>query len=120
MGLPDTVSFLTALFAVCISIGGFLPLRQGYAKQLGALQVGVLEAQEKRDKLQKEEIADCTRKVARMERAFRLLQKAFKRRGITIEINGDTIYLIDEQRGPEKRLTIQIPIEEEDEEAEDV
>jgi len=115
MGLPDTVSFLTALFAVFVSVGGFLALRQGYSKQLGALQVGVIEAQERRDKIQKEQIADCTRKVQRMERAFRVLQKAFKRRGITIEIDGDTIYLIDEQRGPEKRLSIQIPIEEEEE-----
>ncbi len=116
MGLPDTVSFLTALFAVFISIGGFLALRQGYSKQLGTIQVSVIEAQERRDKLQKEQIADCERKVQRMERAFRVLQKAFKRRGITIEIDGDTIYLIDEQRGPEKRLTIQIPIKDEDDE----
>jgi hypothetical protein len=49
-----------------------------------------------------------------------VLQKAFKRRGITIEIDGDTIYLIDEQRGPEKRLTIQIPIKDEDEEEGDL
>jgi hypothetical protein len=120
MGLPDTVSFITALFAVFISVGGFLAIRQGYTKQLGSIQVSVIEAQEKRDKFQKEEIADCARKVARMERAFRVLQKAFKRRGITIEIDGDTIYLIDEQRGPEKRLSIQIPIKDEDEEEEDV
>ncbi len=120
MGLPDTVSFITALFAVFISIGGFLALRQGYSKQLGSIQVSVIEAQEKRDKIQKEQIADCTREVRRMERAFRVLQKAFKRRGITIEIDGDTIYLIDEQQRTGKRVTIQIPIEDEDEEGEDL
>ncbi len=74
MGLPDSISFLTALFAVFVSIGGYLALRQGYSKQLGTIQVSV------------------------------------------IEIDGDTIYLIDEQRGPEKRVTIQIPIKEEEEE----
>ena len=108
--MPENLLLSLPSIAITLSviIGGLFVFRRAYVKQLGELQERVIAAYKEQNESQEKELK-------RLRREITAMRMAFKQLGMEIEINGDTITLIDGHQAKRKRV-IQISADEEDEE----
>jgi hypothetical protein len=107
--MPENL--MTALpsivITLCVIVGGLFVFRRSYAKSLGELQERVIGIYKLENEAQAKEIKNLKRDNVAMRAAFKQL-------GVEIEIDGDTITIINGVQPKRKRI-IQVPsIEEED------
>jgi len=95
MQILEFIPYISAIFALLISIGGFFAIKQGYTKRVEEIQENVINALKVQNDLQEKQIATLNTKLEHMGQVIATLRYAVKKRGITIEINGEYITLID-------------------------
>jgi hypothetical protein len=99
--IPNFLPYLSAVFAVCLVIGGFFAFRYGYSQQAGKIEERVISALTELNKAQEKEIKALKRDNVAMRAAFKQL-------GVEIEIDGDTITIINGQQ-PKRTRIVQVP-----------
>ncbi len=112
MSVPNFLSYLSTVLVVCVTVGGFFALRQGYSKQTNEIQERIITALKTQNEIQAAQIAACEKEIARLKRIVSTIQYALKRRGVRIEIDGEGITFIDNQAG--RTHTIQMQLDEDD------
>lgn len=111
--LSVLLPLFSLLISVCVGIGGYLAIRGNYTRTVGEVQDRVISALTAQNAVSKTQIASLEKEIVRMKRVVSTIQVALKRRGLEIEINGDSITLIDNQ--DRRAHTMQIRIEDSDE-----
>lgn len=86
-----------AIIALVIGILGVVAYRRFNTKQLGEIQERLIEAQEK--------------EIKRLRREVAAMRAALKHLGIEIEIDGNEVILIDEQK-PKRTRIMTVSIED--------
>lgn len=124
MSILQLLPYLSAVLAICITLGGLFAMRQGYTKQASEIQEQVIAALKTQNELQEAQIAAHEKEIARLKRVVATIQMALKRRGLRIEVNGSYITLVDEHAKQSRSVTIQMtdkyePEEDKHQEGED-
>ena len=89
--------------------GGLWIFKRTYTKQLGELQQSVINTYKSQNDAQELQIKALEKKVARLEGALSTIQITLKkRRGLLIEVDDDTITLIDQRTGAEHSVKINL------------
>lgn len=99
----NSLNTLLPIFSVIISIGvaigGFAALRSGFFKQNAEIQDQTISALKTRlDTLEKQAESDA-KELARLRQQLKTVRIALERRGLHIEIDGDTVTIIDADGG---------------------
>lgn len=108
INLGAFLPILDLVLVIGLFIGGFFAIRTGFAGKTSEMQEKAIEAQNTQIDVLEKQIAACEKKVARLEGAFDSLAILLKRYALHIEINGETVTLIDEQS--KRSQTVQIRI----------
>jgi hypothetical protein len=107
---------LSIVVSLCLVIGGFFAFRTGYNKTASEIQEKVIEALKAQNEAQEVQIKTCEKEISRLKRVVATIQYALKRRGLRIEIDGDTITLIDDQSRNTRTVQISLTDKQIDEE----
>jgi len=113
------IGLLSLALTIFLAIGGvlaFIGLAKRSNSEVQASTITALQAQndaqEKQMALQEKQIALLEKKIMHFERVIGTIQLALKRRGLRIEINGETITLIDESKRSASTVQIRIDSDE--------
>lgn len=106
--LATFLPILSLVLSVCLAIGGLIAFRQGYAKQAGEIEERVIGALKVLNTTQETQLVTCEKEIMRLKRVVATIQYALKRRGLRIEIDGDSITLIDEQSRQSRTVQIRM------------
>lgn len=101
-------SLPSLIVTLIVLVLGAIAYRRNSTKQLGELQAQVIDTYKSQNEAQEKQIADLERKLARHERILTTIQVALKRRGLRIEIDGDSISIIDSQKTGTRTTTMKI------------
>jgi len=104
----EFLTFVPIIISLGLLVGGFIAFRQGYKQQMGVIEERVIDALKALNEAQERQIATCEKEIVRLKRVMNTIQIALKRRGLTIEINGDSITLIDNQGVSTRTMQINI------------
>lgn len=116
--LAAILPYLSTVLTICIGVGCFFALRGEAAKQANAIQDRVIAALEAQNKMQAQQIEAHEREISRLNRIVETIQAALKRRGLRIEIDGDSITLIDDHARRSHTVKIQMTAEEDEDKKE--
>jgi hypothetical protein len=103
------LSIIVSLFLV---IGAFFAFRVGHDKTASEIQEKVIEALRAQTEAQELQIKTCEKEIARLKRVVATIQIALKRRGLQIEIDNDSITIIDNQGRSSRTVQILIDSDE--------
>jgi hypothetical protein len=99
------VALPSAVITICMVLGGLFVFRRAYVQQLGELQERIIATYKETNEAQVKELE-------RLRQEINAMRAAFKQLGVEIEINGDTITLINVQQ-PKRTRVVQVPHTEE-------
>lgn len=99
-------AFIPVIISIGMLIGGFLAFKNGYKRQMGEIENNVINALKTLNEAQERQINSLENEVARMKQVLKTIQIALERRGLTIEIDRDSITLIDAQARAERTVQI--------------
>ncbi len=108
MNLVNVLPYLSTLITICIAIGGFFALRTGYSKQANEIQDRVIAALKLQNEVQARQIAAHEKEISHLKQIVTTIQVALKRRGLRIEVDNDTITLIDDHARRAHTVKIQM------------
>lgn len=106
--LNSFLPVLNVVLTICLAAGGFFALRSGNARQASEIQEKVIEALKTQNEAQERQIQTCEKEITRLKRVVSTIQLALKRRGLRIEIEGDSISIIDSQSKGTRTTTMKI------------
>lgn len=102
-------SLPTMVIMIAITFGGLWIFKRTNVKQLGEMQEKVIATYKSQNDAQELQIKALEKKVARLEGALSTIQITLKkRRGLLIEVDDDTITLIDQRTGAEHSVKINL------------
>ncbi len=110
MNILEIAPLAVALLSLCGVIGGFLAMKAGYFQQAGTAQERAIDAMNAQIESQEKQIATCTRRIARLEQTLARVRKEMAKRGLQLEINGETITIVEQ--GGKRVSTVQIYLDE--------
>ena len=113
MNLNQFLPVLDLILVICLFIGGAFAMRSGFASKSGEMQERAIIAQNAQIETQAKQIKSCEREIARLQGALGSLETLLKHYALRIEVNGETVTLVDE--GTKQARTVQIRIEKESE-----
>ena len=113
MNILEIAPLVVAFLSLCGVIGGFFAMRAGYFQQAGRAQEQALDAMDKQIQSQELQLRTCTKRIARLEQTLSRVRKEMEKRGVVLEINGETITFIEQ--GGKRVSTVQIHLDEEKE-----
>src|SRR5215469_18053716 len=105
----DIASFLPILsiiVSLCVVIGGYFAFRSGYSRTATEIQEKVIAALQAQNDSQEMQIKAFEKEITRLKRVVATIQLAIKRRGLQIEINGESITIIDSQSRGSRTTTV--------------
>lgn len=98
----DVNTFLpifSVVISLCVAIGGFAALRSGFFKQSSEIQDQTISALQARTTVLEKQVEDSAKEIARHRQQMKTIRIALERRGLHIEIDGDTVTIIDADGG---------------------
>ncbi len=111
MNIVDAAPLLLAFLALCGVIGGFFALKAGYFQQSGTAQSQAIAALQAQGEAQAAQIVALKEAARQLKQVVSAIQRLEEKRGVTIEINGEYVTLID--NGDRRERTLRIRIEPE-------
>lgn len=111
--MPDfIVNSLPAIVIMLIAtLIGAIAYRRNNTKQLRDIQNQVIETYKAQNEVQEKQIVSCEKEIARLKRIVATIEIALKRRGLRIEIDADSITLIDTQAKGARTTTMKIKVD---------
>ena len=105
----EVAPLVLAFLAFCGVIGGFFAIRAGYFQQSGTAQGQAISAQTAQIEALTAQVATLKESLAHLKQVVITIQRLEEKRGVTIDINGEFVTLIDE--GDKRERTLRIRIE---------
>ncbi len=106
MSITDFLSYANVVLTVCLLVGGILAIRQGYSKAAGEIQEKVIVALKEQVATLEKQAGTDEREIKHLKQVLLTVRYALKRRGLAIEVNGESITLIDEQSRTTRTVAI--------------
>jgi hypothetical protein len=80
---------------LCVIIGGFVAFRSGFGRQSSEIQDQTINALKVRVETLEGQVESDERELARLRQVLDTVRHALKRRGLSIEIDGEYVTLVD-------------------------
>ncbi len=103
---------VSLVVSLCIAVGGVIAYRGAVSRSTSEIQKNTIEALQAQNETQEKQITACEKEIRRLKEIMATVQYALKRRGLRIEVDGDSITLYDEQT--RSALTAQIRMRDDD------
>jgi hypothetical protein len=95
--LNTFVPFASLLLTVVLAVGGVFAFRGAINRSASEIQKNSIEALQAQNEAQEVQIKTLEKEMVRLKKQFETVQIALKHRGLSIEMEGDSIILIDNQ-----------------------
>lgn len=116
--LLPILNTIAIVIGLGLTLGAFVyALRGGYSQEARGIQKQVIEALTVQNEAQGRQIAAYEKEIARQRRILDTIKTLvpLKRRGLHIEINGETVTLVDDRSGRTHTVRIQTDDDEKEE-----
>ncbi len=111
MNFVEFAPTILAFLALCGVVGGFFAMRAGYFQQAGTAQSQAIAALQAQIEAQTAQVVILKEATRQLKQVVSAIQRLEEKRGVTIDINGEFVTLID--NGDRRERTLRIRIEPE-------